>query len=680
MKNHNHTHSHSHDGEHGQSHEHNHEHCHGHCHSHEHNHGEQSSRPATLAGKINLFIRTFSRELLSGLLLIAGVIMAHYGIFRDLSGDASFDWVSLLWYIVAVAPVAIVVIADAVKEWARADFMNEFTLMLVACVGAFCIGEYPEAVAVLLFYSFGEKMEDMASGDVRDRIRRLIGRLPEKAYVKDADGRLKEMNPADVAPGTTIVVRPGERVPIDGRLQNEEDIEFDTSAITGESVPRGYSSGEDVLSGMIPLDRSATLITDKAFADSSMSRMLKLIENAAAGKSPTESMLRRITRFYTPIVMVLAVLVILVPWIVSQFPGAAPFEFSLWFRRALVFLVCSCPCALVVSIPLSYFASMGAASRLGLLFKDSAHIDKMRSVDTVVFDKTGTLTTGTFHVVNVSTSEGTSKEEVLALAAAADADSAHPLAKAIVAAAGEIKPAEVSDVRTINHGVAAEFSGKEVLVGSRKLMSTNGIDVPESSEPYSEVCVALGGRYIGSIYLEDTLKPEARAAIEALHKVGIKEVKILSGDLEAAVARAAKAAGADSWESQLLPEDKQRIINSLRSKGKRVAFAGDGINDAPAIAASDVGIAMGTHGTDMAMESADVVIAGDNLSTIAAAVRLSKKVRRVIIENVVFALGVKAAVMILGAFGIATLWAAVFADTGVTAITIIWTLICLMRI
>lgn len=648
----------------------------GHCHRHGHNHHEGAT--TGFVGRI----KELRRELLSGAMLLACVVMAHLGVFdywttRDGGG---FDWVMLLCYVLAVLPVGLAVLRDAVETWRRGDFMNEFTLMLLAAVGAYCIGEYPEGVAVLLFYSFGERLEDRASDDVRRKIKALLEKLPDEVAVVGADGAVSMIDPREVKAGSEIIVKPGERAAIDGILLAEGSVDFDTSAMTGESVPRAYHHGEEVLSGMIPVDREVRLRTSRPFADSSMSRILRMIEEASAGKSPTETMLRRVTRFYTPLVFVLALLLFVVPWIVSLFPGAGAFDAVCWLRRSLVFLVCSCPCALVVSIPLSYFVALGNASRMGLLFKGSRFIDAMRRLKVVAFDKTGTLTTGKFSVDSIVVSPGISEEQVLTTAAALDAQSSHPLATAVCAYARENGMAvpEATGVRTVTHGIAGMAGGIKALAGSRKLMAAEGISVPPAVSPLTEICVAVDGRYIGSILLADTVKANAREAVDRLHGMGVKEVMVLSGDREEAVSRVAGAIGADSYRAELLPGDKQKIVSSLRERGRAagdVAFVGDGINDAPAIAASDIGMAMGTLGTDVAMQSADVVIAGDDLSRIPAAMRLARKVHRVMAENLVFALGVKAAVMILGAFGIATLWAAVFADTGVTLIAIMWTLL-----
>lgn len=615
-------------------------------------------------------------------MLLAGAIMSHFGVFSSLAATLTApEWLPpLIWYILAVLPVATVILADAFRAWASGDFMNEFTLMLLASVGAYALGEYPEGVAVLLFYSFGEKMEDNASDKVKERIRSLLGRLPSRASVVQRDGTIADMDPKEVAPGSIIVVKPGAKVPIDGTLETEGEVEFDTSAITGESVPRGFASGSEIASGMIPVDREVRLRTLRDFSDSSMSRILQMIESASADKSPTETMLRRITRRYTPLVMTLALLLLLVPLIVSLIAGTH-FEWMTWLNRSLVFLVCSCPCALVVGIPLAYFAALGDASRIGLLFKGSRYIDSMRNLSTIYFDKTGTLTTGIFHIAAVSPAPGHSAEGTVAAAAALDAESSHPLARAILdySEKQDIAVPEAEDVKSVNHGICGVIKGKTAAAGSRRLMERQGISTPPPASPLTEICVAIDGRYIGAIYLEDTVKSDAAATVRELHSLGVSYVGILSGDRKETVARVAKEIGADGFEAELLPRDKQRVVASAERRNGDVAFVGDGINDAPAIAAADAGISMGTLGTDIAMETSDVVIAGDDLAKIPAAIRLSRKVRATVIATVVFALGVKALVMILGAFGIATLWAAVFADTGVTLIVVIYVLLARFR-
>ncbi len=625
------------------------------------------------------FLEAYARELVSGVLLVAYVILEHTGVFALLPGAETghINWYALAFSIIAILPVGVPVVREMVETWRSGSVMNEFTLMVAAAIGAFIIGEYPEAVAVLLFYSFGEKLEDTASDDVRRRIKSLLGRIPDTATVVE-DGRKRTVSPRDLPVGTHILVQPGERVPIDAKLSGENPAEFDTAAITGESVPRAFNPGDELPSGIIPVDRPIEAVTLRAFDDSSMTRILKMIDDAQAGKSHTETMLRRITRWYTPVVFTLALGIFFIPWTVLTVGGGA-FVWQTWLRRSLVFLVCSCPCALVVSIPLSYFVSLGTASKIGLLFKGSTYLDAMRKVRNVVFDKTGTLTTGEFHVDGIEHADGFDDATVMAYAAAVDADSTHPLAKSICAYAREkgIVVPGATDVKAINHGVQGRIGASRVVVGSHKLMEVQGIQAPKSDKAGSRICVAVDGRYIGSIYLLDTIKEEAKAAIAELHGMGIK-VTVLSGDRLPAVGLVARQVGADSWQGELLPQDKQRIVAGMRQEGG-TAFVGDGINDAPAIAASDVGVAMGTMGTGMAMDTADVVISGDNLSMLPRAVRLSRRVQRTVVENVGFAIGVKALVMILGAFGIASLWAAVFADTGVTLITIVWTLLMLRK-
>ena len=612
------------------------------------------------------------------MLLAMCLVLEHTGAFASMGAAmginaAGSGWLPMTAYLIALLPVGWPVAVEMCRSWGSGSVMNEFTLMVAACIGAFIIGEYPEGVAVLLFYAIGEKLEDVASDDVRRRVRSLLGRIPDSATVID-NGERRKVSPKNLPVGTRIIVQPGERVPIDAKLEGDDPVDFDTAAITGESVPRSFSPGQELPSGIIPVDRPIEATTVREFDNSSMTRILKMIEDAQAGKSHTETMLRRITRWYTPAVFILALCVFFIPWIVAVVQDGV-FDWQTWFRRSLVFLVCSCPCALVVSIPLSYFVSLGTASRLGLLFKGSKYLDGMDRLKNVVFDKTGTLTTGEFHVSAVKPAGGVDANTLVSLAAAIDADSTHPLARSICAYAvskgGKVSVA--TGVKAVRHGVRGMVDGTEVSVGSGTLMETLGVKVPES-----RICVERDGKYLGSIYLEDTVKQEAAEAIADLHRLGIR-VTILSGDRKEAVERVARQVGADAWQAEMLPEDKQKKVDSLHRQAP-TAFVGDGINDAPAIAASDVGVAMGTMGTGMAMDTADVIISGDNLKYLARAVLLSRRVKLTVAENVTFALLVKAVVMILGAFGVATLWAAVFADTGVTLITILWTLLMLRKV
>ena len=630
--------------------------CCGHSHSHPHSHSEGHSA-----------WRLFVSEALSTVLMAAALLIEwNSGAMR------------LAAYIVAVLPVAVPILRSTLKEWLHGDVFNEFTLMVMASIGAFCIGEYPEGVAVLLFYSIGEKLEDVVSGDVKGQIKRLLGKMPKRAVVVE-NGIRREVRPQDVMPGMTIAVRPGEAAPLDGILAAETSCDFNTAAITGESIPRTFAPGDTVSSGMIPVDREVLLTVTNAWDDSSMTRIMRMIEDAASHRAPSETILRRITRWYTPVVFAAALLLFVIPWIVGLLDSGFTFEWASWLRRSLVFLVCSCPCALIVSIPLTYFSSIGIASKNGILFKGHDSLDALRRADTVFFDKTGTVTTGKFHVDGVLSLGELDRKDILALVASVERESTHPLAVAIVEEAankGYGLP-EVEEVRTCNHGMTALYGGNAVLIGSVKLMKESGIVFPVSdsvSDSATTVCVAIDGAPAGIISLADTVKPGSAEAVALLHADGVDEVGILSGDTEKAVRYAASSVGTDISESELLPVDKQRIIAGYRRKGHVVAFAGDGVNDAPALAAADIGIAMGHIGTDLAIESAQVVIASDDLRKIHEGINISRRVKRVIIENVSFAFGVKIIVMALGAFGIASLWAAVFADTGVTVMTVLWTL------
>lgn len=608
--------------------------------------------------------RIFIPELLSALFLVAALTIPW--------GN---ELLRLISYITAVLPVGIPVLASTLSEWRKGDIFNEFTLMAVASAGAFILGEYPEGVAVLLFYSVGEKLEGIVSGDVREAIKRLIGKIPKTATVIK-NGEREAMNPADVIPGMIIAVRPGESVPLDGILVSDHDEEFNTSAITGESVPRSYSAGDRIMSGIIPVSREVRIKVSHRLDDSSMNRILKMIEDASAHRSPSESILRRIARWYTPAVICAAVLISAIPWIVSISTGAPAFEWTLWLRRSLVFLVCSCPCALIVSIPLTYFASIGIASGKGILFKGHDSLESIRKSDIILFDKTGTVTTGEFHVESVTAIGLKSESEILALAASIEQESPHPLARAMVreAEARSLDLPAVTDVFTVTHGIRAIYCGSEILIGSGKMMQTQGIVFPGEYGDETFVLMAIDRKPAGIISLSDSVKAGASEATTELRHRGITSIGILSGDRRSAVKMAADSVGADFYMPELLPADKQKIITGFRNESKTVAFVGDGVNDAPALAASDVGIAMGNIGMDIAIDSAGIVIAGDDLRKISEAFDISRRVKSVIIENVAFAFGVKILVMVLGAFGIASLWAAVFADTGVTVVTVLWTL------
>lgn len=645
------------------------------CQHHSHNHTH--SHCCTQHHGDNANSTNYVPEAASLLLMLGGMLLTHVGWFSRISVGTGFPGIAVmaLYYFVALMPVGCGIAKSSWKAWRKGDIFNEFTLMVLACVGAFIIGEYPEGVAILLFYSFGEKLEESASDNARSRIRSLLGSMPQDVVRRLPSGSLETVPPEAVVPGDKVLVKPGQRLAVDGVLCEPSYARFDTSAITGESVPVETTSGEAVSSGAIPVDKEVEITVTRPYSHSTMSRIMRMIEDAADNKSHSETLLRKITRWYTPAVMIAAVLLFAVPWLVSIVSGSYSFDWHEWLYRSLVLMVCSCPCALVVSIPLSYFAAVGNASRFGVLFKGSRYLDLLRGIDTVYLDKTGTLTTGQFSVTDIVPADGFEADDVLSFAAALDAGSSHPLAQAIVKLARNIPLA--SDVVTVPHGMRGVVDGKVVLVGSATLLISNGVEIHSALSGGSRVCVAVNGCYAGSIYLEDMLKEDAVDTVTALHKMGIKRVVILSGDTDAAVRRAADTVGADDYKARLLPEDKYRLVCDAVASGHKVAFIGDGINDAPSLAAATVGIAIGTGGTDVAMESADAVITGKSLIHLVDAVRLSYSIRRVVAQNVLLALGVKGLVMVLGAFGLASLWAAVFADTGITLVTVAWTLICL---
>ena len=585
----------------------------------------------------------------------------------------------LLLYCIPYLVVGWDVLRKALLGIKNRQAFDECFLMAVATVGAFALGDYVEGCAVIIFYQIGELFQSVAVGKSRRSISALMDIRPDYANIEGEDGKLEQVDPDEVEVGTVIVVQPGERVPIDGVIV-EGASTLNTAALTGESLPRDVQSGDEVISGCVNMSGLLRVRTTKEFGESTVSKILDLVENSSMKKARAENFITRFARVYTPAVCYGALALAFIPPIVLLLMGQ-PARFGDWVYRALTFLVISCPCALVISIPLSFFGGIGGASKCGILVKGGNYLEALAKADTVVFDKTGTLTTGAFHISAISPAEGTDPAEVLAVAAALDRESAHPLAKAIIEEAShrKIDIPEAEDVKTVAHGITGLVGGRQAAAGSVALMKRMGMEVPASESDATEICVSLDGKYIGSLFLLDTVKPEAADAIKKLHALGVKSVEILSGDRKAAVERVAHEVGADVSHASLLPADKQTIIMEMVKDGHKVAFVGDGINDAPAIAAANVGVAMGTLGTDMAMESSDVVIAGDNLEKMPEAIALARKVRRVVIENVSFALGIKALVMILGAFGIATLWAAVFADTGVTLITIIWTILRLRK-
>ena len=606
--------------------------------------------------------RSFLKPAVSLAMLVAGVVMAAV--------DAewfSSDTVRFAWYAVAYLPVGLGVMKEAWECAVKGDVFSEFMLMSVASIGAFAIGEYPEAVAVMLFYCIGETLQDMAVDRARDNIRSLMEFRPDHASVVTA-GTVVTKSPEEVRPGDLIEVKPGERVPLDGELVSG-DAAFNTAALTGESVPRTIERGGEVLAGMIAADSVVRLRVVRPADQSAVARILQMVEQASERKAPAELFIRRFARVYTPAVIALAVLTVVVPWLWSLADAGFAYDFGTWFYRALIFLVISCPCALVISIPLSYFGGIGAASRQGVLFKGGNYLDAMTRVDTVVFDKTGTLTCGEFAVVRV---DGARPDELLAAVAAIERGSNHPIARAVVAAAkgGSAVGDDIKEVP--GYGLTAIVEGRRWAVGTLKLLEREGVSYPKdlADVPETIVACAKDGCYEGCIFLADTLKADAAEAVERLHAEGVSSVEILSGDKQALVDKVARELRVDRSCGDLLPEGKVRRIEELRRQGRCVAFVGDGINDAPVLALSDVGVAMGALGSDMAVETADVVIQTDQPSKVAAAVRIARRTRRIVRQNIVFAIGVKVLVMLLGLAGMANLWAAVFADVGVALLAV----------
>lgn len=606
---------------------------------------------------------------LSFILLISGIIMnaLELPFFRE-------GYFSLIWYVVAYLPVGLPVMKEAWESMKDKDYFSEFTLMFVATLGAFYIGEYPEGVAVMLFYSVGELFQEKAVDKAKRNIGALLDVRPEEAAVV-RDGRVIIENPQNVKVGETIEIKTGGRVPLDGMMLNEVAA-FNTAALTGESVPRSIRMGEEVLAGMIVTDKVIRIKVIRPFDKSALARILELVQNASERKAPAELFIRKFARVYTPIVIGLAVLIVLLPFIYSLITPQFLFTFNDWLYRALVFLVISCPCALVVSIPLGYFGGIGAASRLGILFKGGNYLDAVTKINTVVFDKTGTLTKGTFEVQSCNCESGVSEEELIRMIASVESSSTHPIAKAVVNYAGrrDIELSSVTDSKEYaGLGLEAAVNGIQVLAGNGRLLSKFQIEYPPELLSITDTIVvcAIGNKYAGYLLLSDSLKEDAKIAIQNLKALGIQNIQILSGDKQSIVSNFAEKLGISEAYGDLLPDGKVKHLEELRQHTEnQVAFVGDGMNDAPVLALSNVGIAMGGLGSDAAIETADVVIQTDQPSKVAEAIKIGKLTRRIVWQNISLAFGVKLLVLILGAGGLATLWEAVFADVGVALIAI----------
>lgn len=620
--------------------------------------------------EVKIFIfQEYWKAGLSFILLISGIIMnaLDFAFFHK-------EYVALAWYIVAYLPVGLPVLKEAWEGMKEKDYFSEFTLMVVATIGAFYIGEYPEGVAVMLFYTIGELFQGKAVDKAKRNIGALLDARPEKALVL-RDNNLIIENPKNVKVGEIIEVKSGERVPLDGVMLNGVAA-FNTAALTGESVPRNIREGEEVLAGMIVTDKVIRIKVTRPFDKSALARILELVQNASERKAPAELFIRKFARIYTPIVIGLAILIVILPFVYSFIDTQFAFVFNDWLYRALVFLVISCPCALVVSIPLGYFGGIGAASRLGILFKGGNYLDAITKINTVVFDKTGTLTKGTFEVQKCKSAPGISEKELIKLVASVESDSTHPIAKAIVSYAKlqNVELLPVTDTKEFaGFGLEAMINGTPVWVGNCRLLSKFNIEYSAELLQITDTMVvcAIGTDYAGYLLLADTLKEDAKKAIDDLKMLHIKNIQILSGDKQSIVTNFAEKLGISKAYGDLLPEGKVKHLEELRQdEANRIAFVGDGMNDAPVLALSHVGIAMGGLGSDAAIETADVVIQTDQPSKVAEAIKVGKLTRRIIWQNVSLAFGVKLLVLILGAGGIATLWEAVFADVGVALLAI----------
>lgn len=612
------------------------------------------------------------KSVVSFVLLVAGIV-ADY-IFGN---NGFWNYGRIAFYVVAYLPVGIPVLKEA---WGniveKKDWCNEFMLMTIASVGAFVIGEYPEAVAVMVFYSIGESLQDRAIDNARRTISSMADMRSESAVVV-RDGEHVSIKADDIVAGDEVFVKVGERVPADGVLVDDA-ASFNASALTGESVPLDKCAGDEVFSGMIPVSSPVCVRASRKADDSAAARIMKMVEDAAERKSSAELFIRKFARYYTPSVVAAALLLIVCPFIYSLFVDDYVYYAHQWIYRAMIFLVVSCPCALVISIPLSYFSGIGAASHNGILFKGGNIIDAVAKLNTVVFDKTGTLTTGRFTVDKVVTAgTGMDDDALVAIVAGLETSSMHPIARAVVeyAEKKQLKVAYADNVEEkAGYGVCGSVDGRKVMAGNEKMMRENGVSgMPEGrvkTDGPTLFC-AVGGVYAGHIVVKDVVKSDAVDTVDELKRLGVKKIEILSGDRQDITSEIAGKLGIDEAYGDLLPSGKLKHMEELTgNKNNRVAFVGDGINDAPVLALSDVGVAMGGIGSDMAIEAADVVIRDDKPSKLALAIKIGRGTRLVVLENIIFAIVAKMVVIVLGALGVATMWEAIFADVGVGLIAI----------
>ncbi|MCT3814548.1 cadmium-translocating P-type ATPase [Elizabethkingia anophelis] len=635
--------------------QHNHQHNgDGHDHDHGHDHSHDNSDKTTF--------QLFLPAVISFVLLMSGIALDNY-----IKPEWFKGWVRIVLYVAAYIPVGLPVLKDAINSIRYSDFFSEFFLMSIATLGAFAIGEYPEGVAVMLFYSVGEVFQTMAVQRAKKNIKGLLDQRPDEITI--LENNIPKTVKAETAQvGQIIQLKPGEKLALDGELISES-ASFNTAALTGESKPDTKRKGEAVLAGMINLNSVSQVLIQKEYKDSKLSKILELVQNATSQKAPTELFIRKFAKVYTPIVVVLAIAICLLPYFFVQ-----QYEFRDWLYRALIFLVISCPCALVISIPLGYFGGIGAGSKNGILFKGSNFLDALANIQNVVMDKTGTMTEGVFKVQTANIENGFDKDEILKYLNVIESKSTHPIATAVHEYVGDVDHSVVLEnaEEIPGHGLKSTINGKDFLAGNFKLMDKFSIPYQVNHSAISDtlIAIAYGGQFAGYLSISDQIKPDAIKAVAELKKLNIKTT-MLSGDKTAVVKEVAQKIGIENAFGDLLPEDKVEKVKAIKTQNETVAFIGDGVNDAPVVALSDVGMAMGGLGSDATIETADVVIQDDQPSKIPTAIRIGKETKKIVWQNIILAFAVKAIVLVLGAGGLATMWEAVFADVGVALLAIL---------